>query len=90
MQAGIRKLGVQNPLGQRHVAPHFAFDLKVMFRVEDQISVARIFLADAASELPKLECERRATRGLIPNRHISSVARMVMSANSSAVGSALM
>ena len=51
-------------------------------------SARRIFAADGWSLVPKLECESSATFGTMPNRRISSAASRVISAISSAVGSA--
>ena len=52
-------------------------------------SVRRIFCALGWSLVPKLECDSSAALGLRPKRCISSAAMTVISASSSALGSAL-
>ena len=52
-------------------------------------SAARIFCAEGASLVPKLECESRAALGTTPKRRITSAASAVISASCSAVGSRL-
>jgi hypothetical protein len=42
--------------------------------------VFRIFSADGASELPKLECDSSATLGSTPKRRTASAAIVVISA----------
>ena len=48
------------------------------------VQVALIFAADAVRALPKLEWERRATRGVTPKRRTSSAASSAISAICSA------
>ncbi len=56
-------------------------------RAPTRASASRIFWADGASELPKLEWESSATLGVRPNRRTSSAASRVISAICSALGS---
>jgi hypothetical protein len=50
-------------------------------------NAARIFAAEGASLVPKLECETSATLGVNPKRRISSAASVVISRICSGVGS---
>ena len=52
-------------------------------------SARRILRALAVSSLPKLECDSRATCGLMPKRRISSAASTAISASCSGLGSGL-
>ena len=56
-------------------------------RARISASAARIFTADGASLVPKLECETRATFGASPKRRISSLASIVISRSCSGEGS---
>ena len=58
-------------------------------RSRSSASACRIFSADGASELPKLECDSSATLGSTPKRRTASAAIVVISAICSAVGSRL-
>ena len=49
----------------------------------------RILRAEGRFEVPKLECDSSATRGVTPNRRTSSAASSAISATCSAFGSAL-
>ena len=79
---------VAHLLGQRRVALHLALDLEVGIAARGSAaSASRIFAADGASLVPKLECDSSATFGVRPKRRISSAASSVISAICSAVGS---
>ena len=65
-----------------------------LFSIEDHTFLdsldeahARIFAAEAASLLPKVECETSATLGTSPKRRISLAASAVISVTCSGVGS---
>ncbi len=74
-EARVREHLVEHRLRERGVALHLAFELKSGARASSNAIVSRILRADGASELPKLEWHKSATRGTTPKRFTCSTAR---------------
>src|ERR1700674_2809161 len=82
---------IQNGLRERGIAAHLAHPRRAQdLSADSSPSASRIFWAEAASELPKLECDNRATLGDTPNWRTSTAASKVISAICSTDGSRLM
>ena len=80
---------VENLLRQRSRAAHLALDREIGIALRIRSRARRILRAEGRFEVPKLECDKSATRGVTPKRRTSSAASRAISATCSAFGSAL-